>query len=321
MARWIAEEAAYLATLVGFKLGCLLVRIMPPRWLFGCSDLLARAGFLLFRKFRKISTANIMTALPIAGVRQARAVAERSLRSFFRACLEILLAMESSDEERRVAIPVSGIEHLDGALATGKGVILLSAHLGNFFLLGTRLAMEGHRIHVLINHPRDGQFAKLMDDYRRQIRLETIHARPRQAAITEVSGVLKQGGIVIIIADEYRRGSGVPATLFGRTVLARRGPAIFAARTGAAIVPACVFRQSDDSLKLVMEPELELRRPGRTPEETGENTRIITQWVERTVRAYPDQWNWMNIRWWREGSGTPKNSKSKFQLATAGKGS
>jgi KDO2-lipid IV(A) lauroyltransferase len=320
MARWIAEEAAYLATLVGFKLGCLLVRILPRRWLFGCSDLLARAGFLLFRKFRRISTANIVTALPLVAVHQARAVAERSLRSFFRACLEILVAMESSDEERRATIAVSGMRYLEDALSTGKGVILLSAHLGNFFLLGTRLAMEGHRIHVLINHPRDGQFAKLMDDYRRQIRLETIHARPRLAAVTEISGVLKQGGIVIIIADEYRRGNGVPATLFGHTVFARRGPAIFAARTGAAIVPACVLRQSDDSLKLVIEPELKLRRPGRTPEETGENTRIITQWVEKTVRAHPDQWNWMNIRWWSEGSGTPQNSKSKLQLATAGKG-
>jgi KDO2-lipid IV(A) lauroyltransferase len=230
--------------------------------------------------------------------------------------------MESSDAERRASIPVTGLEHLDGALAKGNGVILLSAHIGNFFVLGTRLAMEGHRIHVLINQPREGHFAKLMDDYRLEIKLHTIHARPRQTAVREVSSVLKQGGIVIIIADEYRKGTGIPATLFGRTVLARRGPAIFAARTGAAVVAACVFRQADGGLKLVVEPELELLRPGRAPEQIGENVARMTRWVEKTVSAYPDQWNWMNIRWWKESAGTPTGARlNDYQIATAERGS
>jgi KDO2-lipid IV(A) lauroyltransferase len=230
--------------------------------------------------------------------------------------------MECSDQEFRNAMPVAGLHHLDNAVAKGNGVIVLSAHMGNFFLLGTRLALEGHEIHVLINQPREGHFGRLMDDYRRRIRLQTIHARPRQAAVREISSALKQGGIVIMIADEYRKGNGIPATLFGRTVLARRGPAIFAARTGAAVLPACVFRQPDDSLKLVIEPELDLLRPGRTPEENSENIALITQWTEKTVRAHPDQWNWMNIRWWSEGARTAATGKLRIhQVATAGKGS
>jgi KDO2-lipid IV(A) lauroyltransferase len=298
MTRWFVEKGSYLGTLFGFKVGCFAVRILPRRWLFGFCDALANLGFLLFRSYRTKSMNNLSMALAGRGVGDVRAIARRSLRNFFRACVEMVVALESSDEERRAAIPVAGGEHLDIALAKGNGVIILSAHLGNFFLVGTRLALEGHDIHILINQPNDGHFAKLMDDYRSEIKLFTIHARPRRQALSEINAVLRNSGIVVIIADEYPKGNGVPTTLFGRTVLARRGPVTLAARTGAALVPACVVRQPDDTLKLVIEPELHLVRSGRGQGESTENVSRMTQWLEKTVRSYPDQWNWMNIRWW-----------------------
>jgi KDO2-lipid IV(A) lauroyltransferase len=105
-----------------------------------------------------------------------------------------------------------------------------------------------------------------------------------------------------MITDEYRRGNGIPTTFFGRTVLARRGPATLASRTGAAVVPACLVRQPDDTLRLVIEPELELARSGRGKAEIAENILRMTCWLEKTVRAFPDQWNWMNIRWWENNN-------------------
>jgi lauroyl/myristoyl acyltransferase len=72
-----------------------------------------------------------------------------------------------------------------------------------------------------------------------------------------------------------------------------------ALRTSAAIVPACLIRQGDGALKLVIEPELELDRSGKSGDQIRENVIRITQWLEGKVQAYPDQWNWMNIRWWR----------------------
>jgi KDO2-lipid IV(A) lauroyltransferase len=284
---------------------------LPRRWLFGFCDALANLGFALFRGYRTKAVTNLRIALAPRSDADARGIARRSLRNFFRACLEMIIALEASDEERRTAIPLAGLEHLNAALSRGNGVIVLSAHLGNFFLVGTRLAVEGQRIHVLINQPNDGNFAKLLDDYRMQIKLHTIHARPRRQALRELNGVLKQSGIVVIIADEYRKGNGTLTTLFGRTVVARRGPVTLAARTGAAIVPACVVRQSDDSLRLVIEPELELVRSGNGPADSAENVLRITQWLERTVRAHPDQWNWMNIRWWADGAAAANKAQTQ----------
>jgi KDO2-lipid IV(A) lauroyltransferase len=201
----------------------------------------------------------------------------------------------------RARIPVVGRENIDAALAKSKGVLILSAHLGNFFLIGSRLAIEGIPTFVLVNQPRDGRFAELMDQYRLQVRQKTIHARPRRMALQELNDVLRGNQAVVMIADEYRKGSGIEVSLFGRAVIARRGPVTLALRTGAAIVPACMVRQPDNSLKLIIEPELKLERTIRGKAQIRDNTILITQWLERTVRAYPDQWNWMNVgRWGRQ---------------------
>ena len=207
--------------------------------------------------------------------------------------------MESSDDEVRDLISIVGSEHLDAALAKGSGVLILSAHLGNFFLVGSRIAIDGYAVSVLVNQPRESHLARLLDKYRLQIRQKTIHAHPRKEALKVLRETLRRNEVAVIISDEYRRGTGIEVPLFGRTVIARRGPATMALRTSAAIVPACLIRQGDGALKLVIEPELELDRSGKSGDHIRENVIRITQWLEGKVQAYPDQWNWMNIRWWR----------------------
>ena len=299
MAPWLIRTVVYLSTGLGIAIGCLAVRFLPRAWLFRFSDFLASVGFCCFKGFRSRSIGNIAAALgeQLNGV-QVEDIARRSLRNFFRDCIEMAVALEVSDDELRNLIPLVGSEHLDAALAKRSGVLVLSAHLGNFFLIGSRLAIEGYAISVLVNQPSDSHLAKLMDKYRRQVRQKTIHARPRREALKKLNEALRRNEIAVIISDEYRRGKGIEAPLFGRMVIARRGPATIALRTSAAIVPACMIRQPDGTLKLVIERELELDRSGKGAGQIKENTIRLTQWLERTVREYPDQWNWMNIRWW-----------------------
>jgi KDO2-lipid IV(A) lauroyltransferase len=298
MAAWVTARVSYVITWMGIEAGCLAARFLPRQWLFWFADRLATLGFYCCRDFRTRSTRNIVTAFggPTNGTR-TEDIVRGSLRNFSRSCLEIALALAAPDRELRGLIATTGREHLDAALAKGAGVLVLSAHLGNFFLLGSRLAIDGYTVSVLVNPPKDPRLAKLMDGYRLQIGQRTIHARPKVKALKELHQSMRRNEMAVIIADEYRRTKGIPVTLFDRTVVARRGAATIALRTGAAIVPACMIRQHDGTLKLIIEPELELDRSGKGREQIAVNMVRITQWLERTVRAYPDQWNWMNIRW------------------------
>lgn len=300
MFQWITGKVAHLSTWFGFKIGCGVVKVLP-RTVFWICDRLAPIGYRFFLGFRRRSVANIRVALGDRLSEAAiNAMARRSLRNFFRCCVEVLIAINASNDELRDRIALVGRENLDAALAKGKGVLVLSAHLGNFFLVGSRLAVEGYAPFVLVNQPRDGRFAELMDEYRLKVRQHTIHARPRREAWRELTGVLRQNRLAVIIADEFRKGNGIEAPFFSGTVISRRGPATLALRTGAAIVPAYLVRQADDSLKLIVEPELELERSGKGSTQVRESSARVTRWLERTVRAYPEQWNWMNIRHWVE---------------------
>jgi KDO2-lipid IV(A) lauroyltransferase len=292
------EKVAFFGTWVGFKAGCLLAKTFPRPWLYRFSDTLANLGFYLFHSFRRRSIQN----LSLAGGETWNAgpvpdIIRGSLQNFFRDFVEIACALVVPAEQLRSEIPFVGREHLDTALAKGNGVIALGAHLGNFFLVGTRLATEGYPAFVMINQPRNDRFSQLMDDYRVKVRQRTIHARPRREALRELGQVLRRNEIAVVIADEYRSSNGIHVPLFGRTVLARRGPATIALRTGAAVVPIYLVRDKSHGLKMIVEPELDLIRSDRDKVAIRENTLRMTQWLERTVRAYPDQWNWMNIHW------------------------
>ena len=298
MIRSWSESAAHIGAWVGFNAGCLAVRIFPRQWLYRFADILADVGFYLFRGFRMRSLKNVGLALgEKLTTAQVEEIVRKSLQNFFRDFVEIAVALVISAEKLRAEVPIEGRENLDAALSKGHGVIVLSAHLGNFFLLGTRLAIAGYATSVLINPPRNRRFAKFMNDYRLKVRQKTIHARPRRDALRELNQVLRANELAVVIADEYRRNNGIHMPFFGRTVLARRGPATLALRTGAAVVPVYLIHDKNHGLKMIVESELDLIRTDKDKGVIRENTLRMTQWLEKTVRAYPEQWNWMNIHW------------------------
>jgi KDO2-lipid IV(A) lauroyltransferase len=294
----LRDTLAYTAVWLAIEVGRIAVRIFPRRLFLSLSMAVADVAFYLFRGFRKRSMANLSLAL---GDRfdsiKIRTMVRASLRNFFRSFCELGIAVGQTRQQILAEIPLSGLEHLNAAAAKGKGVIALSAHLGNFLLLGTRLAAEGRPINVLINQTRNKKIAELRSRHRNRIGQRTIPARPRKEAFRKLVQVLRQNEIAIMIADEFRSGSGVHVAFFGRTVIARRGPATLALRTGAAVVPAYLVRNSAGELRLVIEPEIEFSRTGNIKTDIIENTLRMTRWLERTLRSYPDQWNWMTIHW------------------------
>ncbi|HXG53459.1 MAG TPA: hypothetical protein VNN77_18835 [candidate division Zixibacteria bacterium] len=295
--RWY-REAGYLCVWAGIEAGQAAVRVLPRSWAYGLSDTIAGAAFYLCPAFRRRSLENLQAALGhTLAPGEAERVVRASLRNFFRAFVEVAAGLTAPPSELRSAIPAEGFEHLEAALAKGNGVIAISVHLGNFFLAGARMAAEGYPTHVLVNPPKNARLASLMDGYRAKILQHTIHSRPRQQALRELVEVLRKNEVALVIADEYRRGAGVLVPFFERTVLARRGPATLALRTGAALVPLYVMRTPDGALRLVIEPELEISRGGKSRMAVREAVLRITGWVERTVRRHPDQWNWMTVHW------------------------
>jgi KDO2-lipid IV(A) lauroyltransferase len=264
-------------------------------WLFTAAG--AELTFRCLRKYRarmEESLSDVMAAEALSAEDRAEMV-RRTWRNFARGFYETTAALCSTPDEIAAAAALRGEEHLKRALEKGKGVIGVSAHLGNFTLLGARLAASGYRFQVVIKQPRDRRLASLMDRYRARIGIHTISARPRREAARKILKALRRNEVVLLIADEFKSG-GVEVRFLGRSAYAPRGPATLALRTGAAVVPMFMVRDKRDDLTLQVQPELELAATGDLERDVAISVARISACLEQAILTYPDQWSWLGFR-------------------------
>lgn len=192
-------------------------------------------------------------------------------------------------------VSITGRENLEAALAKGKGVIALGAHIGNFALVGTRLGASGYPFNTLFRVPDYQGFKTLIEQYVVFFHQKLIPSRPRRSAVKKVLGVLEKNEIVFILADNLKKGR-IETSLFGLKVLTPRGPVSLALRSGAAVLPVHLIRNYQGELELVIGSEIPMARNGSLPADIARNTDSTMAHLEKLIRSYPDQWNWLTIR-------------------------
>ncbi len=269
---------------------------IPDRVLLWCTAFLARVSFGVLWQYRTRMVQNVGMALgdqlPTLG--QQKDLAWRAWQNFARGILETSSMVHFAKEEIIETMRLDGEEHLQRALAKGKGVLALSAHLGNFALIGARLAAGGYPFSVVVKQPGDARFARLIDDYRTQVGVHTISAKPRREAVRGILKALRENRIVLVIADEFKSGD-VMVDFMGQKSPAPRGPATLALRTGAVTLPMFATRRPDGSLALSIGPAIEPIIHEQLEESVTATTALYTRHLEEAIRRYPDQWNWLGF--------------------------
>ena len=194
-------------------------------------------------------------------------------------------------------VEIYGRENLDQALAAGCGVILVSAHFGNFPLLLGRLAVEGYHAGGIMKPMHDTKMEEIFLKKREKFGVRTIYSQPRQECVNQTITVLRNNELVFIPIDQNFGTGGVFVNFFGNQAATATGPVILAQRTKAALVPCFIIRQSDDRHKIFFEPRLELEE-GSSPKETIlVNIQRLTDIIETYIRKYPAEWGWIHRRW------------------------
>jgi len=259
-------------------------------------SIMARLTFALLWKYRVRMEENIAIGIgdEISEPAARKALVWRAWKNFAQGILDTAHVTHWSKEKILATITLKGEDNLKQALAKSKGVLALSAHLGNFTLIGGRLAAAGYPFSVVVKHPRDERFARLIDGYRTQLGIETISAKPRREAVRGILKALRNNRIVLVIADEFKSG-GVMVDFMGQPSPAPRGPASLALRTGAATLPMFAIREQDGSLVLSIGAEIEPLRHDDLDKSVLATTAVFTKELERAIRSYPDQWNWLGF--------------------------
>ena len=223
-------------------------------------------------------------------VERRKTVVRMAWRNFVWGLYETACALYTSRDTICASVAIEGEEYLKRALEKGKGVIALGAHLGNFTMIGPRLAAAGYPFSILVKHPPDQRLARLLDGYRAKVGVKTISAKPRRQAARQILGALRRNEVVLVLPDVFKFGGSVNAQFLGPAVSVRRGPVTLALRTGGAVVPMFVTRDAEDRLTLRISSEIDLVKTGDLQEDVAANLALFTRHLEGMVRRYPDQW-------------------------------
>jgi KDO2-lipid IV(A) lauroyltransferase len=268
-----------------------------PRWLMEVfTSVMAGVTYVLLRRYRTrmIENVDLVLSADLSDPAERRALVRRAWLSFGRALLDTMVVLNYSPSRIASMVGFEGEEHVKQALAKGKGVLALSAHLGSFPLIGARLAASGYPFSVVVKQPADESFARVMDDYRARLNVHTISAKPRREAVRNILKALRGNRIVLIIADEFKSGD-VMVDFFGLRVPAPRGPAALALRTGAVTLPMFATRRRRGEIVLSVSPPLAPIVRDDIEESVVATTAHYTRCLESAIREYPDQWNWLGL--------------------------
>jgi lauroyl/myristoyl acyltransferase len=201
-----------------------------------------------------------------------------------------------------------GLEHLENARATGRGVILVTAHLGNWELGGILLALKGFPMSVVTLEEPTTDLTRWRDAYRRQVGIQTNAVGPgHDFAFVELIRTLRAGGIVAMLVDRPYSGSGVPVEFFGRRTEFSSAPALLWQHTGAAVVPAFVLHNESGRYTAFAQAPLAFSKSTEPRADLAANTQLLASHFEHVIRKHPEQWfNYVPI--WPPVSDSPPAS-------------
>ncbi|WP_299779017.1 lysophospholipid acyltransferase family protein [uncultured Roseobacter sp.] len=205
-----------------------------------------------------------------------------------RTLCELFSPRKLVETARNTPITGEGIAAVDEARDTGRPIILVSGHIGNYDIVRSKLIQRGHQVGGLY---RSMNYKGFNDFYVSRISQvgTPLFLRGRRG-MGEMVKFLKAGNAIALLIDQHMT-AGAPLKFFGKTAYTALSAAELALRYDALLVPCYGIRQPDGlSFKVVLETPI----PHTTPEEM---TQALNDSLEAQVRANMAQWLWVHRRW------------------------
>jgi KDO2-lipid IV(A) lauroyltransferase len=259
-------------------------------------NFLAFLWFDLFRIRRQVVLENLAIAFPAMSYQERVKLGRRSLQHLGLNLIEYCYLPWLNKNNFREYFIFENAALLESALAKGKGVLLMTLHLGHGDMACGSLSLHGYPL-IMVS-----KFFKLkwLNDlwFGMRERLGTRFIPPRDSSYQLLRG-LKSGAAVVIPLDQFTGPPiGVRTTFFGKETGTAAGLAVMAERSGAPVISVYTYR--DPKGRHVIRFVREMPVPtGRDPEAVAKVTQSFNDELEKYVRLHPEQWMWIHRRWKR----------------------
>jgi KDO2-lipid IV(A) lauroyltransferase len=267
----------------------------PRRLALGSGRALGTLLGRLDRRHLAIAAGNLRLAFPDWDEARVWRTARGVYGHFGAVMFDILWLQRRTPEQIRGLLEVRGREHVERAMALGRGALLVTGHLGNWELYGVAHGLLFGAIQVV---------ARPLDNPRLDARLCAMRTMAgntvvyKQRALVRILRALRAGqGIALLIDQNVLPGDGIFVDFFGRPAATTTVAAALAVKTGSPVVPCRSELLADGRYRLTYAPALEWSPSGDRQADVACLTQRLTRQIEDWVREKPEQWLWMHRRW------------------------
>ena len=280
---WVSRFVAY------------LVFLLPRGMQLAMGSFIGWLWFDVLRIRRRIAIDNVSIAFPERNLRERTAIARASLRSLGQTLIEYFIFPFFEKESVDRYFEVQGIENLRAALASGRGAIMMTLHLGNGDFAVAALSRMGFPMQLISKEFKSKWLNDLWFGMREKHGTKFIS--PEKSSF-EILRALRRNEIVVFVLDQFMGPPvGVRTRFFGRVTGTAMGCAVIADRTGAPVVPAYTFRKPNGQHVMVFEEPMAFLDHGPREQNIAVMTQSYTDKIEAIIRRHPDQWMWIHRRW------------------------
>src|SRR2546430_3990537 len=213
---------------------------LPRALAYALAIVVARFAFLFARKARRTLERNLRIAMPELSESELKAVAYRNFQNHSKAYADLMRLPVARVEQLEGLLHVEGIEHLEAARSRGKGVMVISAHMGSWEVAA---AIWSSTIAPVSLFAEELEPRELFDWYRRtRARLGISVLPATRSGLRKVLEALDANEMVVTAIDRDMLGTGLEVEVFGRPARIPEGPAASALKRGTPLLPVCVLR-------------------------------------------------------------------------------
>lgn len=277
------------------KLIIALFSMLPRKVLNFVSDLLGLIWYSVDKRHRNVVLENINYAYPGKfSLASAEVFTKKIFKNITSIFFEVVWSYSKTREELFKYFVVKGVRHIEKAQKKGRGVIILSGHIGNFELGSVGVAKAGIAPYGVYRKLDFQPLERFMLEVRQRFGTTMI---PLRGASKKIDKILKNGGIVGTLLDQsvdwYQ---GTFADYFGRPACTHNGLAKLVLRSKASVVPYFMVREKENYIIQFL-PEIPLEITGDSIKDIENNTQNYVSAIESMIRQCPEQYFWVHDRW------------------------
>jgi KDO2-lipid IV(A) lauroyltransferase len=226
--------------------------------------------------------------------KEVTAIARKIFINWFVTVADFLKHTRVSKEKLKQRIEITGLENLDKALQKGKGVVIFTAHIGNVEWGACRVAAEGYNICVAGLHRPYEPNNKFFESRRLAKGVGVVYVNK---SLLNIFRILKNNGIIAIAADWDSQRTAHVHNFFGKKAYIPSGPVEIAMKSGASLIPCCIYRKNKYNHFMELEKPLELETEGEKKELIDINTSKMAKVLQKYIKEHLDQWEMFHDIW------------------------